>query len=237
MDIKVGFTTPVANLDLAVQYSDYLFLTAKMLEFDSTITFLHEMDENVSVYLDNGAYELGESVSVNDYITLAETFQPDVIIVPDRIKSMKRTIELAKAFFEEIPQSWLRERQIMIVPQGRDLNEWRHCFLVMFRLFQGQFHLVGVPKYLYPSRLSAIRFVWSKCRKPCHLLGCQDPSELGQLVTSNAPVLSVDTTWPARYALGKLDQPLTFDEEGLTRQSFEEAIRVFYEKAGIGGLA
>ena len=227
--MKVAFTTPLKNLDLSMKHSDYLFLVAPTL----VEGLVDEIDTSLPIYLDNGAYEFGSSMPIDEFLTVIEIVNPAVVIVPDRPQHMEETLRLTTRFFDMVPKSWFSRFKFMIVPQGRTMDQWRHCFLVMLRKFRGMFHLVGIPKYLYPARVNAVRFVWGRSRKFSHLLGCPNPSEIPQILNANAPVESIDTTWPARHSLGKLDEVLDLVNDELDPEAFDKSCALFLEKSGL----
>lgn len=226
--VTLAFETPLKNLDLQVKFGDYLFAEADWLNrYPEYADFIQTYGENMPVYLDNSAWLLGESIDVKEFISIIEGLRPQVVVVPDAKGSRDKTIRLVKQFFEAGPPK--DGIKYMVVPQGKNSNDWIACFQTIVRMFRHDFQMVGLPRIMYPTRLQLARHVQAFCKKPTHILGCVDPSEItGILASSNATVASIDTSWPARLALGKKrDERIDFENDFITFDAFQNALSQF----------
>ena len=230
MLVEFAFETPLQSLEMQATHGDYLFGIATWArDFPEYAHFLLEHSENSSLYLDNGAFEEGQSMDVMEYLTIIESLMPDWVVAPDVIQNSAKTIQMSKLFFMEAGQ--LSESvKVMVVPQGKTVEEWIHCFHVMVRMFRHKFDMVGVPRCMYPNRLALVRHIIKFARgKKIHLLGCGEPSEIAGILGSNAPITSIDTSWPARQALGRTDfgDKLNFEIDVLDFDKFTKQVKRF----------
>ena len=236
--VPFAFETPHKNLEFQALYGDYIYANAPWIESDGYVDFVLSRSERMQIYLDNGAYENHESVSVKEYLSIIEALRPNVVVVPDVIGNRPATIRRVKEFFNAGPPSGPGAPKYMIVPQGGSNDEWVTCFHTLLRMYRHDFHLVGLPRKMYPSRLILARHVYNLSKKPLHLLGCVDPSEIAGILASNTPIASVDTSWPARKALGKTGPKdrIDFENDELDQDAFEAALMTFYDKIGLGSF-
>jgi len=230
MITEFAFETPLQSLDMQATHGDYLFGIATWArDFPDYSHFLLSHSENCSLYLDNGAFEEGKSMDVLEYLTIIESLMPDYVVAPDVIKDSAKTIQMSKLFFLEADQ--LPDTiKVMVVPQGKTVEEWVYCFHVMVRKFRHKFDMVGIPRCMYPHRLTLVRHVLRFARgKKIHLLGCGEPSEVAGILGSNAPITSIDTSWPARQSLGRtsFDDKLNFEDDVLDFNKFTKQVERF----------
>lgn len=227
---KFAFETPIKSLDMQATHGDYLFGIATWAEkHPDYARFLITHSENADLYLDNGAYEEGQSIDIPSYLTIIESLMPNVVVVPDVISNAAKTIQMSKLFFAEANRlpNYIK---FMIVPQGKSVEEWNYCLHVMIRMFRHKFSMIGIPKCIYPHRLQLVRHVLKFARgKEIHLLGCQDISELTSIFNSRVAVASVDTSWPARQALGLLkpNDRIDFVNDKLDFDKFSNQVQRF----------
>jgi hypothetical protein len=226
----MAFETPLANLDFSSMFGDYIFALAHLVETEPDYAhWIMNRAEDMELYLDNGAYELGSSIDVKHYASVIESLQPDVAIAPDTMQDREKTIRLSKSFFElGAPKG----PKYMIVPQGKTTDEWVLCLHTLVRMFRHEFHMIGIPRCMYPRRLQLARHAQKFTKKPIHLLGCVDPSEIAGILQSNMNVQSLDTSWPARHALGKLgpQDRIDFHTDDLEFEVFQASVSEFLRR-------
>jgi hypothetical protein len=95
--------------------------------------------------------------------------------------------------------------------------------------------MVGIPRCMYPHRLTLVRHVLRFAQgKKIHLLGCGEPSEVAGILKSNAPITSIDTSWPARQSLGRtsFDDKLNFETDVLDFDKFTKQVKRFLKLCG-----
>jgi hypothetical protein len=169
------------------------------------------------VVLDNGAWELGKG---DGKLLMREALviSPDVIIVPDAFRDCTNTLRLARAWVDSCA---MHAPEIMVVPQGTDLEEWCDCALELYKIVRsgGWEHstILGLPKILETysgGRKAAV--VWCRYRGlfPCtepHALGIwYDLGEAKQL-WEGGYIGSLDSTLP--YACAKNEDILYLKNE------------------------
>lgn len=159
--------------------------------------------------VDNGAAEPEqERVPFENILKVALNIYADEIVVPDVIRNSELTLEMARHWGPTIP---LNKR--LIIPQGRDLEEWKSCFLELKHLLS--FVAVGIPKHAetFKGGRAAI-LMWLHeadfCRRSnIHLFGCHtDPlEEIRQAIRICPEIRGIDTGAAVAYA--QVMQPLT----------------------------
>ena len=151
------------------------------------------------IILDNGAYELQDSISVDHLVYVAKQIRPTYLVLPDSIMNCRQTLERTEKFLEEHVD--LSDGTIFVgVPQGVDTKEWQECFVGLQKLWN--FECWGVPKVtqlMYEGgRKAACEYVAQKDpTAKMHLLGVwSDPIGEVRSVVHLEQVLSVDTALP-----------------------------------------
>jgi hypothetical protein len=168
------------------------------------------------IILDNGAPE-GELVSSTVLLEIANTIRADEIILPDVLYDSETTIMMStqKDLLKAIP-----EHKRMVVPQGANWDEWRHCLTELHRRCRPA--TIGIPKWqqrLPDGRAYAIDLIkghreWSRCN--VHLLGLARPPAIEFAQLNYPTVRSVDTALPIALAqhqrtLGPGRERVSFD--------------------------
>jgi len=229
MNVKLAFEAPLKSLELSSKFGDYLFAIALWLKHSEYSDFVLGRPESMELYLDNGCYEQGASIDIREYVGYIEGLQPDVAVVPDVYLNYPDTIRMAGVFFKEhLPQT----TKYMLVPQGKTMSEWVLCYHKLLRMFRHRFSIVGIPRNMFPHRLQLVRHVYNISKKDIHILGCVEPSEIAGILASNVPVVSIDTSWPARYVLGKLgkEDRIDFETDEIGFQEFDGAVKEFLRR-------
>lgn len=224
---KYAFETPFKNLDYASMCGDYIFALAHLVDTNPEYAhWITNRAEETELYLDNGAYELGQAMDLTRYVHIIESLQPNVVVVPDAMSDMAKTVSLAKQFFDQKIPAGIH---YMIVPQGKTTDEWLLCLHKMTRMFRHRFHIIGIPRVMHPRRLQLARHAHSFVKKPIHILGCVTTSEIAGILSSYVPVVSLDTSWPARHALGKTGPKdrIDFENDDLDFDQFQKSVEIF----------
>jgi len=233
MKCKFSFEVPLKNIELQREISDYIFAIAPWFENATYRDFVLEHRADMPLYLDNGAYEQGASIDVKKFVELVRFLEPEVVIAPDVYGDGNGTIDLTRRFFSfELP----RLTRVMIVPQGRSVSEWTECFQTLTSEFKDYFHIVGLPRIMYPNRLFLAEYSFELSGKPVHVLGCPDPSEVPPILNSSKILVeSLDTSYPTRIALNKtgLSDRIDFLNDRVSPKALRDAVKQFFSMIGI----
>jgi hypothetical protein len=154
------------------------------------------------IILDNGAPE-GSLVRDELLISTANAIKADEVILPDVLRDADATIKASTSgkILSAIP---FQHR--MIVPQGKDWDEWETCFVDLYKITKPR--TVGVPKWLNElpeGRIRALRFLRLYQHShsehfDIHLLGMARAPKY-ELAELNFPwVRSIDTALPVALA-------------------------------------
>ena len=102
------------------QFTDWHFITDPSEE---AIEFYRK--ETRYKIIDNGVYETGCTLSVDDYMTLINNVHADEVILPDAMFNMHRTLQLMDEFAMSVDKG---PRKYIGVPQGRNPQEFIQCW-------------------------------------------------------------------------------------------------------------
>lgn len=232
--MQFSFEVPYANLNLGISHSDFLFVLPQLYLQDYRYRDFVNSYSGLK-YLDNGAYELGEPLDLPLLVDVAVNIHPEVLVVPDVLGSMERTVKVARQFFSRFRRSYLPRTKLMVVAQGRDTEERLRCLLKLKRF--GRFEMIGLPRIAYP-RTKLFKIVANKFKKEIHLLGCPDPLEIREITQLKNPYLvSLDTSWVARDALGIGEaRKLDFENDVLDEEAFLRSYEKFFRLIGGGEM-
>lgn len=158
------------------------------------------------VIMDNGVIELGEP-NIPGLNTMASLVLPDVVVCPDAFQDRQRTLELYHTHVQSLAYTKPEGNQrIMIVPQGKSVEEWCACADQMLQYAETEelFIIIGVPKVLDTyegGRWSAMCWLTSEWLTPIHYLGAWYGMYEPIADTNDYTISSVDTTLPFAHAL------------------------------------
>lgn len=190
--MHVATIVPTAYLDL-VRDRPYHLCLVQQLQADPVYRWFYKRraDEGKFIIVDNGAAEKHVSTIEEVYdmamaIGASEIQLPDVFF--DGKKTLKKSYE-AMGYLHK--NNFMGEVRIMVVPQGRNLEEWTECMKEF--IGWGSIDCIGIPKNLVHTegpkgRLNALTVmrdyllgtVGPSVR--AHLLGCwTDPREVGDI--------------------------------------------------------
>lgn len=178
--------------------------------------------------LDNGADELTEGMSGDEFFDLVWEVEPTLVIAPDVLHDAKATQKNTREFIQRVDSTPdLEGIKIMAVPQGRTKDEW----MTLYEEFDASSRIscIGVPYDLKfniktgetytdvddqihaENRIQLMKFLKEEklMNAPLHLLGMNNLRELLIHRAERYPVrVSNDTTAPfAAAAIGRRWSP------------------------------
>ncbi len=163
-------------------------------------------------WMDNGAFELGKSISTAELLDLADTIGVDEIVAPDRPRVPDDSFEMTQTFFEELVDlGVVGKYKIHVVPHGGDLYEYSEYFKKCLQLGPDVvgFSILDLWKWKPLWRPYVIHSLYNsdlmRASVQYHLLGLDDPLEL--YLYGGIPIRSVDCSLPISMAY--CDLPLS----------------------------
>lgn len=201
--------------------------------------FVRSTVKNEYTILDNGAAE-GATVSWNQLAVLAEKYQVNEVVVPDRLGDCRFSISNAQE--ARVLGQPLRDRgvKLMAVVQGRTLGEVMKCAYAYAGM--DWIDVIALPRVLNATFMPTSRLELAKsfakdpilCKKPIHCLGAFYPYPQEVLQLAQIPLVrSMDTSMPWVYGIRhkrlqdrffdrrKLRRPLNYFDYQLTQQQRE----------------
>lgn len=214
--MKIASILPTAYLPMIAD-KDYHMALAQLLDIKSSNAYTKFYKNMGSAYdkyliLDNGAAE-GEAIPFVTLLKAGKYIGANEIIIPDTLCNINETLNQAFACIEHMDILCDDEYRpkIMLVPQGKDLEEWLECFNEMQVI---DYDTVGIPKILCKmagphARMKMLMAIASELKgREVHLLGCHnDPTEIRTIQQLEerkliAPVRGVDSAMPYVYTKG-----------------------------------
>lgn len=122
--MKVSHIVPIAHLEDEKMFGDYFFALAHIAQQSSEYTefFRRKAAEGHVVLLDNGAYELGESILDDELISMAAYMKPTYVYAPDVVDDKERTLPRTFRFLDNVRAAGYEFKVIGVV-HGSDFNE------------------------------------------------------------------------------------------------------------------
>lgn len=194
--------------DSLVAFGDYFLLLAHDVLADTKAyedLFWYRPKESI-VHLDNSVIELGSSVSMHILWNAAEIVQADTIalsdVLCDGIATITSTLNAYEQFIKFPTQS--RKRQPMIIPQGKDMDDWINCLETCVSVMGTEnIPWVGIPRNIV-GRIAASRAYligFTKGILPnakIHLMGFSD-NIVDDMYCAKIPrVVGIDSAVPMR---------------------------------------
>lgn len=182
--MKLATIVPVAYLEKTRGQEMHMALAHLVGTNEAYTQFYREMGDNEDKFLmlDNSVVETGTPMPVEELIEKAKMVNADEIIVPDYFMDCDATIEAAIDYIPVIRKA-LPNVRIMVVPQGKTIEEWTYCLREILLL---DCDTIGIPKVLTKiadhaqARLMLLTELQHILRgREIHLLGCwENPTEL-----------------------------------------------------------
>ena len=217
--MKVAVITPTDHIQAIIHFGlGYNFVLGQKLIQD--ITYYEQIKDlkrrGSFIIVDNGAAEPKEEREPFDLIAQAAMgLMADEIILPDKLRDAEWTLEhsLAEEVLDVVPYN-----RRMVVPQGKDWDEWTTCLL---RLVAGTNPVsIGVAKWIEempggrPKALAIIKQFGHHERYNIHLLGIHSKpfAEVRYALAVLPTIRGIDTGAPVAYAANgwKLDDTRHF---------------------------
>lgn len=153
--------------------------------------------------LDNGAFELGKSVSLSKLVKLASRINANELVLPDVFQNSEKTLKATNEALEYLESRYPdRPFKLMAVPQGKTFEEWHECFKLF--MADSRIDVVAINRdssRFFGKRYSVLKEVeddikMDKQGKEIHLLGMGDNLSEIEYVNKEFPwVRSVDSSF------------------------------------------
>lgn len=206
--IKISHEIPKQLFPVHDLISDYPYVLGHLLNVDRGYTEFYKEKLKTAPYsiLDNSAFELGQSIPMEELYELGEEFRPTHLVLPDKVNDYKQTMENAVKYLGKFRSDNVK---YIGVCQGDTFEQIADC--IDFYV-EKDVDIIALPFDLVPdSDYVTVRFRflnwWYANRYKFfggsykfHLLGCQNPVEF-QLYKYNQSniqryIYSLDTSSP-----------------------------------------
>lgn len=131
--LKLAFITPTNYLETVAARGDIHLVLAHLVLKDEKYREFYKNSKTYKI-LDNGAFELGQPMHIEDILKAAEMIGADEVVAPDVFNDGRRTLEAVHNFtmqvktllpaFKKIEHKF----KIMAVPHGKNFLDWLKCF-------------------------------------------------------------------------------------------------------------
>jgi hypothetical protein len=204
-------------IQLAVELPPSMFDLEKHTDFDFVIAshclenprylahYCHEAKGLRKMILDNGAFEKGESIPLDEYLNLVRVLKPNVLVLPDTVGDYASTVRASREFLQNVVPAHtdvFLDVEFMAVLQGSTISEyllmldWIAEMGSKVSLIGIPYHLVNRPKFIRKHNVDK----WcQEHNKRIHILGLPNPFEVRDLVDI-PEVVTVDTSLPVLSA-------------------------------------
>lgn len=182
---------------LDVVKNDFEFVLAHRILQDLEYARFYTNYRKTPIYLDNSAYELGESIERGVYYNMICMLKPAVYVAPDRPGDWYVSKQMLEEWLEKVAIPH-RNTKVMGAVQGATIDE----LFESYAFVAGTCDVVGVPFRLphnYPRNCFLDSLVRSGRFKemPHHLLGVDLPQNLNApCIRENKYIVSIDTSSP-----------------------------------------
>lgn len=210
--MKFSFEVPIKYLEELDEEQDYLFILGHHLVNDKYYNYVKK--SNKMKILDNGAYELVESIAPQKLLDLARDLSVDIVIVPDKIFDKKRSLELEEEFFNLLNDDDRRKFKFMKVVCGNSLKEYLESLLEVAH--DDRINFIGLSQsraMIGPNLSYLMNYIYDNAErpsaifKPIHLLGMFHPFEIIE-AKRWGQIKSIDTGRPINFALKNKEFPI-----------------------------
>lgn len=183
--IKISHEIPKQLFQYHDLISDYPYVLGHLLNEDKEYTDFYREKLKTAPFsiLDNSAFELGESIPMQELYELGKEFNPTHLVLPDKVNDYRQTMENAVKYLNEYAQDDLN---YIGVCQGETFDQIADC--IDFYTEKG-IDIIALPFDLVPdSDYITVRFRFlnwwyanryrdNSHQHKFHLLGCQNPVE------------------------------------------------------------
>ena len=207
--MKWSFEIPIRYIERLKSEVDYLFILPQHLSNKEYYRIVKEWKGEK--YLDNGAYELGESIDTDRYIKIMKDIKPDVVIVPDVLFNYEESKKRREEFLSKVKD--IKVRKIGVI-QGKTFDEYIRSYYEL--LSNKDIDIIGVSRTRDMMWGNSLVFFQNVAIvKPIHLLGLSNPLELTILYRYGSSKIkirgagkgimdyieSIDTGLPVNFAI------------------------------------
>jgi hypothetical protein len=132
--MKVATISPVPYLNEFATLSDTHMVLAHIYLLNDTYRkfYLDRKEKGDTIILDNGAFELGESLPLKKLTPILKELNPQHFILPDKRFDATKTLNLVEKAIEKV--SKISSANLIGVPQGSDLTEIMFCYNTMMKM-------------------------------------------------------------------------------------------------------
>lgn len=204
--MKFAPIVPISCLPLIKDFNYHLALAHVAIESTEYCKFYSSLKSPAYVILDNGAFELGEPLSADRLLEMAEYVGADEVVLPDVLGDVNATLKKTVEAYS-ILQAHSPNLQLMGVLQGKNVEEFDECLLAYSDLY---IDVIGISSYilLTQSEQSSELRTWIReslavANKSIHILGMGVSVErMREIVTTTGlRIRGVDSSAPAKAAL------------------------------------
>lgn len=181
--MKVAHIVPTKFL-WVIEDADYHMCLGHLVGEDIKYTSFYKTAACSGAYviMDNGVYETGEPLSIEEICRRANMINASEIILPDYYKDGEKSLVATRDAITYARNNF--KGKLMAVPQGTNLEEWVHNAILTLSL---DIDVIGVPKWLsgegMRTRLKALQTLDQLTRgREVHLLGCAENPIESQLI-------------------------------------------------------
>jgi len=150
--MQISHVVPPSHLYLS-DYGDYDFGLAHLCLADKDYKrfFLKRRKSGRVVYMDNGVWETGSPIEMDQMIELALEISPTYIYAPDYMGDMHRTLESVIRFGVKASAIADFRSGIIGVAQGSTFDEWFACVVGLSQLPEVFCHTIAINTLLLPD--------------------------------------------------------------------------------------
>lgn len=223
MNRKIATIVPIEHLDY-IRDDSYIMALSYLVDYTKYAQFMRDRaTDGQYVILDNSTIELSEPENFSRYLEKANDIRASCIVLPDYFKDSERTFEAVEQALTYISRTKVVHKfDIMVIPQGRTVNEWILSAAQMASLLRQypyrmlwRRYVIGI-SYRYGFMFDSDRgvavqylekYVCGDDLYNCkiHLLGCDtDPRKEVKPLLSRFTVQGVDSSYASVYAKHKI---------------------------------
>jgi len=128
--MKISHEVPLSLLEKSLTFNDYQYVLPHLLDkYDEYKTFMlkYRDQENSFIIMDNGLFE-GVTHIKEDLIEKINLIKPDIFITPDDWNNTHFTYRNAKYWINTISPQLPPETKLMVVLQGKTLEEMTNLY-------------------------------------------------------------------------------------------------------------
>lgn len=217
--MDIATIVPIAHLDLE-RNSDYHLCLAHIADHNAAYFSFYRRQSLMAhfVILDNGAAENGQSMNIEDLMSIAISIRCREMVLPDVICDRASTLKRSREALDLINEAGI-EVMKMVVPQGNTAKEWISCVREMLEWNVNTF---GISKFitqkLFGSRVEALEAVPEliDSKMAIHLLGYTgDGKEVSNIRNRfRGRIRGIDSSIATLYAQRGEVMPLSGRPEG-----------------------